>query len=203
MKNLFLFSFATLLMLGGCTQDNLQPGSTAPTRETRFQTHFDHLKSLFAKSGQITQNMDANSRATCRRVVPICHKGNSILVNASAVPAHLSHGDQLTCCQTSCINGDLNRAIFTWYYDTDVNDCFDLILDGYDQVTMGYGDNAISVEAYTYGGTTEYNIYTYNQNTYTFLCTNFGATTAEYKCARAYLKSVIATNSCIPNFCDL
>jgi len=207
MKNLFLFPLAAFLILAGCTQDNVQTEATLLTKEQRFQAHFDLMKAQFAKSGAMAQSIPSDSRATCNKV-PVCHNGNYIVVNKNAVPAHLAHGDQLTCCGEACIDGSQtlkNGGPFTFYYDTEVNDCLGFIGDGYDEnVILGFdgGDSGVSVESYTYlDGTTDYFIYEYVN--YELTCSNFEATQAEFECAVNYLRSYINANACIPNFCDL
>ncbi len=207
MKNLFLFPLAAILILAGCSQDNVQTESTL-TKEQRVQAHVDLLRAQFAKSGGMSPNQTSGSRASCNKV-PVCHKGNYIVVNKNAVPAHLAHGDQLTCCGDACIDGAgilQQGGPIDFYYDTEANDCLGFIAEGWDEIVLlGYdgGNSFIDASSHTYQGTVYYAISVYEDSE--FVCNNFELMTTqeEYDCVVDYLRSYINANSCIPNFCDL
>ncbi len=211
MKNLFVVLVSSFLILAGCTEDNVQTESTQLAREQRFQAHFDFLKAEFGKARNISQNHSINSRASCNKV-PVCHNGNYIVVNKSAVPAHLAHGDQLTRCGNACIDGAeilQSGGPITYYYDTQVNDCLGFITDGFTESVIIEYENAeyytsgVAAESYSYNGITYYYIYKYDNSGPGITCLTLNPTQAEYDCVIDYLRSYISANSCIPNFCDL
>ena len=214
MKNFMLLALVALFFIAGCAKDNSQTEPAKPTQEEALKAHASlmdmHLAKIEAmtnnlpsiKTGEHPENQAVEDRTTCNRV-PICHKGNSIVINKNAVPAHLGHGDQLTCCETSCINESAelkNAGPYEWYYDGEGDDCF-----GYQEfddiwVAIGYPDGFIAAEAWTFQGTTYYWVYSHNHVDHSGCFAEVSQ--AEYVCAKNYLLSVVAANSCIPNLCN-
>ncbi len=207
MKNLMFLAIAALFLFAGCAEENLKPEPTLQASEQAlelFKARAEQTILQFEKAGTFTKNPTTDSRASCNRV-PICHNGNSIVVNNSAVPAHLAHGDQLTCCETSdCINESVelqNAGPFYWYYDGVGDDCYGHQHHGYTIVAIGYASGEIGTQAVIpHHGPTQYWVYSYDYIAEDFTCIE-GVTLAEYECATAYIMSVIAANSCIPNLC--
>lgn len=203
MKNLMFLAIAALFLFTGCAKENLQEPAklTSEQAQELFKARVEQIILQIEKAGVFSQNPTMGSqnqaienRSTCNRV-PICHNGNTIVVNNSAVPAHLAHGDQLTCCETPCINESpdlINGGPWEWYYDGAVNSCF-----GVEELVILATHHSFIV-AELYAGS--YYVYSHNHVDHSGC---FAVVTqAEFECALAYLRSVIAANSCIPNICD-
>lgn len=206
-----MLAIAALFFLVGCTKNNQQNDSNNLTAEKAFKEKVKQrdlkiaeIKANYQGRNTNTQSPARENAGTCNKVV-ICHKGKYISVNKNAVAAHLAHGDQLTCCTTSCINQSaelLNSGPFEWYYDSYANDCFDIQHHGGAWVSIGYAHGNIAAEAFTHHGMTHYFVYSYDHHNDTYTC-DAEVTQSEYECARVYLQSYIAANSCIPDLCDL
>ena len=200
---------AVLFFLAGCTKNGLKNETNNQAAEKVFKDRVEKRDLLIAKIRGIRQSQNTQSPApenagTCNKVV-ICHNGHSISVNKNAVAAHMSHGDKLTCCTTSCINQSaelLNSGPFEWYYDGVEDDCFGF--QNFDDiwVAIGYPTGFIAAESYIQERMTYYLVYTHRYSDHSYPCFT-EVTESEYECARNYLQSYITANPCIPNLCNL
>lgn len=204
-----LFVIAAMFLLAGCTKKSLETEINNQTVEQAFKDKVEKRNLQIAtiqgnQLGKIAQNPASENAGTCNKVV-VCHKGKYIEVNKNAVAAHLAHGDKLSCCTSSCINGSnelLNSGPFEWYYDGVTDDCFGYQEFDYIWVAIGYSGGFIAAESFVHHGMTHYYVYTHRYSDHSYPCFN-EVTESEYMCARNYLRSYFAANSCIPNLCDL
>lgn len=87
----------------------------SPAQTTTYWVNVTDAKGCFASDTVIVNVIDVSCGTPGNSKVLVCHKGNTICVDESAVPAHLAHGDFLGPCNAQQIVFDESASEFRLY----------------------------------------------------------------------------------------